>query len=553
MSIAASLASARTPSTASGALLNANSTTNPGSGTIRRKNKGRLRLTVLSAYDLPDREPPSYIQLDIVDQTNDTNTSRTTTNETTATGATENNSSNNNNNNNNDTMRSKKRFRTGPPVQRHKDRNSFKFHSHHRLATSGASVATASRGGELIVDMPTLAELYESTAVLTVVYSDPSKRQYSSSYPLKQLLIHETTWLILNLSPVAITADSTPATGRGDNNASPSPEEQQQQQLARNAIDNNGGDDDSDDEIPPTLRLQMKLEGPYRTEIAALVHLIQAWLSLVADVQSKLGQVLGPYVPHNLIKGVPIQWLLVPATPLLAMAVVSTPILLGVVLVTLPFSLPLLVALGIMGTTLLACGTVVYASTREGRVHVTALLSPIHHALIQTHTGQEWVYQTGPRPTPVQLLRSTIIPTDIWGKLLFSLWIDFVGSASYLLPLVGEGLDVFWAPIQTTLIMALYCPPASGRTAFPFFLLPYLSFIEEILPFTDIVPTATMGWLGEFAWPMLMGQVFSSSSCFSSSNTAPASSSICTTNNPHPPVVVPNESLRDSLTHNQGQ
>uniref|UniRef100_A0A7S2Y7F0 Uncharacterized protein n=1 Tax=Entomoneis paludosa TaxID=265537 RepID=A0A7S2Y7F0_9STRA len=106
------------------------------------------------------------------------------------------------------------------------------------------------------------------------------------------------------------------------------------------------------------------------------------------------------------------------------------------------------------------------------------------------------------------------------------------------MPIVGEALDVFWAPVQTTFVMAMYCPDASdtektggiGSTA-----LPYVSFVEEILPLTDIVPTATMGWLGEFAWPFLMEQMLVTKE----SEPAPVASS------------VPGNSLRDSLLTNQ--
>ena len=55
---------------------------------------------------------------------------------------------------------------------------------------------------------------------------------------------------------------------------------------------------------------------------------------------------------------------------------------------------------------------------------------------------------------------------------------------------VGEGFDVAWAPIQTIMIMAMYDHVAPN--------LKYLSFVEEILPLTDIVPSATIGWLYEF-------------------------------------------------------
>jgi hypothetical protein len=104
------------------------------------------------------------------------------------------------------------------------------------------------------------------------------------------------------------------------------------------------------------------------------------------------------------------------------------------------------------------------------------------------------VYQTGPRPTPVKVARA-ILPAGIWQRLLISLLIDLIGSSSYLLPIVGEGADVAWAPIQTILIMAMYDKTSPN--------LKYVSFVEEILPFTDIVPSATIGWLMQFGLPLV--------------------------------------------------
>jgi hypothetical protein len=84
----------------------------------------------------------------------------------------------------------------------------------------------------------------------------------------------------------------------------------------------------------------------------------------------------------------------------------------------------------------------------------------------------------------------------MWGRLVVSLMVDGLGSASYLLPGVGEMVDVVWAPLQTILIMALYDETSPN--------LKYLSMVEELLPFTDIVPSATLGWLAEFAVPLLL-------------------------------------------------
>jgi len=81
------------------------------------------------------------------------------------------------------------------------------------------------------------------------------------------------------------------------------------------------------------------------------------------------------------------------------------------------------------------------------------------------------------------------------GKLILSLVIDFIGSCSYLLPVVGEGFDLAWAPIQTIFLMAMYDDRMPG--------LKYVSFIEEILPFTDLLPSGTLGWVREFS-PLLM-------------------------------------------------
>ncbi|KAL7560341.1 hypothetical protein ACA910_020262 [Epithemia clementina (nom. ined.)] len=451
------------------------------------KSSGRLRVTIVSANDMIDREPPLYVQLDLIDAYR-----------------------NNNHNNSRTVIKS---LRTGPPVQQHKDKNSFRFHpnqSSSRSIASGSAGGTAGGGsssniqtsrGKLIVDTLTLAELYQqSLAVFTVVYANPAKPQFATApFPLHQLLIHQPKWLILNLS-----SSSTSQTPAGSFPALTTIQDKREED-----------DDDDDSEVLPTLRLQMTLEGPYRPEVAALIQLTQGWYSLVDSVQSKFAQVLGPYVPQK----IPIQWILIPTVPMVAAAVVSSPVVAGIFLLTFPIALPMLTIAMIMGAAVCAFGTFIYASTKTGRDQVATMLRPIQQTMIQTPTGQRWIYQTGPRPTPVHLLRATVTPTGIWGKLLFSFWLDFLGSSSYLLPLVGEVMDLFWAPTQTALIMAMYCPDdhdcfstprKTSSSSFGSAVLPYLSFTEEILPFTDIVPTATIGWFGEFALPMIFG-LFSSS------------------------------------------
>jgi hypothetical protein len=52
-------------------------------------------------------------------------------------------------------------------------------------------------------------------------------------------------------------------------------------------------------------------------------------------------------------------------------------------------------------------------------------------------------------------------------------------------PQLAEIIDVFWAPLSALLVFQLY-----GSS-----LLSGVALVEELLPFTDIFPTATVGWI----------------------------------------------------------
>jgi len=193
-------------------------------------------------------------------------------------------------------------------------------------------------------------------------------------------------------------------------------------------------------------------------------------------------------------------YLAIPAVPILAILVVASPILAGVLIAGLPFLLPLLVAImATFGSVVFGIG-IVCASSKGGRAFFSELLEPIAEPLNHSRSGQSLLYEIGPRPTPVHIARM-LLPCGIWSTLLVSLAIDFIGSASYLLPLVGEAFDLLWAPLQTVLIIALYEGENWGYPS-----LKYVSFFEEALPFTDIVPTATIGWSLLYLAPLVLGK-----------------------------------------------
>ncbi|CAM9297333.1 unnamed protein product, partial [Phaeothamnion confervicola] len=151
-----------------------------------------------------------------------------------------------------------------------------------------------------------------------------------------------------------------------------------------------------------------------------------------------------------------------------------------------PVALPLLVVLLAVLATL---GAVVAASSSAGRAKVGELLRPVVSRLSDTGPGQELLYETGPLPD-VGRVAGLFVPEDKWHKLAASLAIDIIGSSSYLLPVIGEAGDLGWAPLQALLIAGMYSKSSPYAA--------YVGFTEELLPFTDIIPTATLAWLKEF-------------------------------------------------------
>ncbi len=72
-------------------------------------------------------------------------------------------------------------------------------------------------------------------------------------------------------------------------------------------------------------------------------------------------------------------------------------------------------------------------------------------------------------------------------KLLLSLIFDGIGMLSYVAPVFGEITDTFWAPISGLLLVLMY-KGTVGKIAGLF------GIIEELIPFTDVIPTFTITW-----------------------------------------------------------
>lgn len=80
---------------------------------------------------------------------------------------------------------------------------------------------------------------------------------------------------------------------------------------------------------------------------------------------------------------------------------------------------------------------------------------------------------------------------------------DAIGMATISIPLVGPFLDLLWAPYAAKKMSQMY-PGRNGKIA------SVLVFLEEILPFTDVIPTFTLMWIYTFVYkkaPVMQGQV----------------------------------------------
>lgn len=71
--------------------------------------------------------------------------------------------------------------------------------------------------------------------------------------------------------------------------------------------------------------------------------------------------------------------------------------------------------------------------------------------------------------------------------LVKSLLYDAAGMATMAIPLIGPFLDILWAPYAAKKMAKMY-PGNKGKLASA------IVFMEEILPFTDLVPTFTLMW-----------------------------------------------------------
>ena len=73
-------------------------------------------------------------------------------------------------------------------------------------------------------------------------------------------------------------------------------------------------------------------------------------------------------------------------------------------------------------------------------------------------------------------------------NLILGIVFDAIGMVSFTVPFLGEFSDVVWAPLAGFLMTWMYKGTVGkvGAT---------ITFLEEILPFSDFIPTFTLTWI----------------------------------------------------------
>lgn len=73
---------------------------------------------------------------------------------------------------------------------------------------------------------------------------------------------------------------------------------------------------------------------------------------------------------------------------------------------------------------------------------------------------------------------------DLFLGILF----DGIGMLSFTIPVIGEFSDIIWAPVAGYLMTRMY-KGTVGKVG------GVIAFLEEFLPFTDVIPTFTLTWI----------------------------------------------------------
>jgi hypothetical protein len=83
------------------------------------------------------------------------------------------------------------------------------------------------------------------------------------------------------------------------------------------------------------------------------------------------------------------------------------------------------------------------------------------------------------------------IPKTKMPSLALCIALDLIGMSTYSLPFIGEFADIIWAPLSGIIFYFLFGSRVGAIGGI-------FSFIEELFPFTDFIPTFSIAWLVKY-------------------------------------------------------
>lgn len=94
-------------------------------------------------------------------------------------------------------------------------------------------------------------------------------------------------------------------------------------------------------------------------------------------------------------------------------------------------------------------------------------------------------------PEVINENQQTGTETGKYKLLALSILFDSVGMLSYAVPMIGEFSDVIWAPLSAMILYKMY-RGVEGKIG------SLVSFVEELVPGLDIIPTFTLTWIYKY-------------------------------------------------------
>ncbi|GLD94602.1 hypothetical protein PINS_up003213 [Pythium insidiosum] len=184
--------------------------------------------------------------------------------------------------------------------------------------------------------------------------------------------------------------------------------------------------------------------------------------------------------------------LLPPVLGCLAGVLLFSPVWVPLTIVVGVLGFPLWAVLAVGGSFLVLISAI--SAVVAIRVAQSQQIKATVRQLCQTPSAQFVLFDNAASPNISSVAELTqqakqYVLADPSRKLVASLVIDFIGNATFVVPGLGELADMLWAPASATLVSALYSDSTPSAK--------YLAFIEEFLPFTDFIPTATLAWAKE--------------------------------------------------------